>query len=487
MVSKAALRPKPHMTPDEFRKAGHEIIELIADYRETLESQPVRSKARVGQVLASLPESPPQQPEPVDSIVDDVKSLLMPHLTHWQHPSFHAYFPSNAELSTVLGDLVSSGLGQIGLNWQSSPPLTEVEQRMCEWLQQMLGLSNDWQGVIQDSASSATLVALLCARERTSGFAQMRTGLRDGREMVIYSSNQAHSSVVKAALLAGFGQELVRSCAIKADYSIDPEALDVLMGRDVAAGRVPCAIVGCTGTTATTAMDNIDALAELAQKYSCWLHVDGAMAGSAMVLPEMRHLWEGIERADSLVFNPHKWLGTAFDCSIYFVRDAQHLIRVMSTNPSYLRTSADGEAPNYRDWGIPLGRRFRAMKLWWLIRCEGISGLQARLRRDLDNARWFEQQVLAEPHWKVIAPVELQTVCVVHEPPHLQDNSDFDQYTQDWCEAINASGEAMLTPARVTDHEGHSRWMVRVSIGALTTERKHVEKLWQLMRTHTGG
>lgn len=467
------------MTPDEFRDAGHELIELIASYREQLPELPVRSEAQVGEILERLAHSAPQTPQPAADLINEIRDSVIPRMTHWQHPSFHAYFPANAELSSVLGDLLSSGLGQLGLNWQSSPPLTEFEQRMCDWLREMLGLSGDWQGVIQDSASSATLVALLCARERASGHAQSRNGLRDTDELCVYSSEQAHSSIDKAGLLAGFGANQMRHCAVRDDFSIDPLALRAQLQHDVEAGRKPCAIVGCTGTTATTAMDDINALAALAREYDCWLHVDGAMAGSAMILPEMRHLWEGVEAADSVVFNPHKWLGVVFDCSVYFVRDSEHLVRVMSTNPSYLQTAADGEAPNFRDWGIPLGRRFRALKIWWLLQCEGVSALQERLRRDINNARWLESQILQAADWRLLAPVALQTLCVVHEPPGLS-LADLDAYTQSWCEAINASGKAMLTPAKVND-----RWMVRVSIGSLGTERQHVERLWQTMKAHT--
>lgn len=478
------------MTPDEFRKTGHELIELIAAYRENVAAMPVRSKAKVGDVLGHLTPAAPQTPDSPTDLINDIQDFVIPNLTHWQHPSFHAYFPANADLSAVLGDLLSSGLGQLGLNWQSSPPLTEFEQRTCDWLRQMLGLSDQWNGVVQDTASTATLVALLCARERSAEFAQMRDGFREGPELIVYSSAQGHSSIGKAALLAGFGQNAVRSCAVNEDFSIDIQALRLSIEQDVAAGKKPCAIVACTGTTATTAMDDIAAIVELCQEFDCWCHVDGAMAGSAMILPEMRHLWQGVEHADSIVFNPHKWLGVVFDCSVYFIRDEEHLIRVMSTNPSYLQTAADGEALNYRDWGIPLGRRFRAMKLWWMIRCEGVQRLQERLRRDIENARWLEQQIVGHEHWRVIAPVALQTLCVVHEPPGIP-VGDLDDYTQRWCEAINASGQAMLTPAKVNDpalvdaDRDNNIWMVRVSIGSLTTEREHVERLWQTMQEYT--
>jgi aromatic-L-amino-acid decarboxylase len=260
-----------------------------------------------------------------------------------------------------------------------------------------------------------------------------------------------------------------------------PDALEQAIRADLAAGRKPCAIVGTTGTTATTALDPIAAMARIAREYGLWLHVDAAMAGSAMVLPECRWMWEGIEGADSLVLNPHKWLGVAFDCSLYYVRDPEHLIRVMSTSPSYLRTAADDQVKNLRDWGLPLGRRFRALKLWFLIREQGVSGLQARLRRDLANAQWLAGAICATPGWRILAPVPLQTLCVRHEPPGLA-GEELDRHTQGWAERINRSGEAYLTPA-VLD----GRWMVRVSIGALLTERAHVEGLWQLMRAEAGG
>lgn len=467
------------MTPDEFREAGHALIEMIADYRESVEQRPVRSQSRVGDILDWLPAAPPQHGVPAEQLLRDIDSHVVPSMTHWQHPAFYAYFPANADLSSVLGDLASSGFGQLGLNWQSSPPLTEFEDRMCDWVRQLLGLQDSWRGVIQDTASTSSLVALLSAREKAGDFCQTRNGLRDTAELMVYSSAQAHSSVNKAALLAGFGKNQVRSVAVDSEFAVDLDDMRRHIEADIAAGRRPCAIVGCTGTTATTAMDNIEALAELAAEFDCWLHVDGAMAGSAMILPEMRHLWQGVERADSVVFNPHKWLGAVFDCSIYYVRDEQHLIRVMSTNPSYLQTSADGEAPNYRDWGIPLGRRFRAMKLWWLLRCEGSDKLQERLRRDIENARWLEQQMAGHPQWQIIAPVALQTLCVVHQPDGM-DAAELDDYTQQWCESINAGGKAMLTPAVVD-----GRWVVRISIGALGTERSHVESLWALLQEST--
>jgi aromatic-L-amino-acid decarboxylase len=465
------------MTPDEFRKAGYAVIDLIADHRERVSQRPVMARTAPGEVRASLPGSPPPEPEPFDRILGDIERLVAPGLTEWQHPAFFGYFPSNSMLASVLGDYVSTGLGVLGLAWQASPALTEVEEVVTDWLRQMVGLADVWRGVIQDTASTSTLIALICARERTSGFAMTGGGLQaEPDALMIYTSRHSHSSVEKAALLAGFGRANVRLVSFDAQYAMRADSLAALIDEDRAKGRRPCAVVATTGTTATTAVDPIDAIAAVAEQHGLWLHVDAAMAGSAMILPECRVLWQGVERADSLVINPHKWLGAAFDCTVYFVRNAEHLVRVMSTNPSYLQTAADGRVTNYRDWGIPLGRRFRALKLWFLIREQGVAALQARLRRDLANAQWLAREIEATPRWRVLAPVKLQTLCVRHEPDGLTGDA-LDRHTRAWCERINQSGRAYLTPAVLDD-----RWMVRVSIGSALTERPHVEALWALLR-----
>jgi aromatic-L-amino-acid decarboxylase len=465
------------MTPEEFRKHGHAVVDWIADYRARVHERPVLAQTEPGDIKARMPAAPPDDPEAFDAILRDLDAVIAPGITNWQHPSFFGYFPSNGTLGSVLGDYVSTGLGVIGLAWQSSPALTEVEEVVTDWLRQMTGLSEGWEGVIQDTASTSTLVALLCARERNTQYGLARGGLQaESAPLVVYTSAHAHSSVDKAALLAGFGRDNIRHVACDARYGLDPDALAAAIVADRDAGRVPCAVVATTGTTTTTAIDPLAAIARVLDGRGIWLHVDAAMAGSAMVLPECRWMWEGIEAADSLVLNPHKWLGAAFDCTVYYVRDPQHLVRVMSTNPSYLQTAADGRVKNYRDWGIPLGRRFRALKLWFLIREQGVRGLQARLRRDLDNARWLAAQIDAAPGWRVLAPVPLQTLCVRHEPPGLSGEA-LDRHTQTWCDRLNRSGAAYLTPALLDGH-----WMVRVSVGAEQTERAHVEQLWAAMQ-----
>jgi aromatic-L-amino-acid/L-tryptophan decarboxylase len=465
------------MTPEQFRQYGHQLIDLIADYRQSVGERPVMAQVQPGYLKAALPQGAPRQGEPFEAILADVDKLLMPGLSHWQHPDFYGYFPSNGTLSSVLGDFLSTGLGVLGLSWQSSPALSELEETTLDWLRQLLGLSDQWSGVIQDTASTSTLVALICARERATDHAQVRGGLQgQARPLIVYVSAHAHSSVDKAALLAGFGRDNIRLIATDEQFAMRPEALEAAIAKDLVAGNQPCAVVATTGTTTTTALDPLRAIGEIAQANQLWLHVDSAMAGSAMILPECRWMWDGIELADSVVVNAHKWLGVAFDCSIYYVRDPQHLIRVMSTNPSYLQSAVDGEVKNLRDWGIPLGRRFRALKLWFMLRSEGVEALQQRLRRDLDNARWLAEQVKASGDWELLAPVQLQTLCIRHRPAGLDDEA-LDSHTRAWAERLNASGDAYVTPAIL-----NGRWMVRVSVGALPTEREHVQRLWQRLQ-----
>ncbi len=465
------------MTPEEFRRYGHMVVDRIADYRAAVGTMPVMSRVHPGEIRAQLPANPPTEPEPFEAILADLDRVIMPGLSHWQHPAFFGYFPSNGELAAVLGDFLSTGLGVLGLSWQSSPALTELEEVSTDWMRQMMGLDPAWQGVIQDTASTSTLVALVSARERTTGMSADRGGLQaEPTPCTVYTTAQAHSSVEKAALLAGFGRAHVRVVAHDAVHAMKAESLAAMMAADVSAGLRPCAVVATTGTTASTALDPVAQIVDAARAHDAWVHVDAAMAGSAMLLPECRWMWAGIEGADSLVVNVHKWLGVPFDCSLYYVRDSRHLVNVMSTSPSYLRNASDSDVRNLRDWGLALGRRFRALKLWMLIREQGVSRLQARLRRDLDNARALADIIRATPQWQVVAPVPLQTLCVRHEPPGLT-GAALDDHTRKWVDRINQSGEAYLTPAVLDE-----RWMARISIGALTTEWADVERLWATMQ-----
>jgi aromatic-L-amino-acid decarboxylase len=471
------------METNEFRELGHELIDWVADYRERIGDYPVMSRVQPGEVAAQLPAEPPLHGEGLGDIVADLERIVMPGITHWNHPGWFAYFPSNADLASVLADLVSSGLGSNGMNWQASPACTEVEDVVMDWLRQMTGLSEAFTGVIHDTASTATFCALLCARERTSGFSQNRGGLQaEDAPLVVYASDQAHSSVPKAALLAGFGAEHLRLVGTDAEHALRLDLLERAIEDDLAAGRRPCAVVAAVGTTATTALDPVAGVAALCARHGLWLHVDAALAGTAMICPEHRWMWEGVDAADSVVFNPHKWLGTGFDLSAYFVRDPEHLVRVMSTDPSYLRTAQDGLVRNLRDWGIPLGRRFRALKLWFLIREQGVEGLQARIRRDIGNAAWLAEQVDDTPCWVRLAPAPLQTVCLRHVPAALAgDVAALAIHNLALADAINAGGRYYLTPSVVKGVQ-----LLRVSVGAEATERVHVEGVWAALRAAAG-
>jgi aromatic-L-amino-acid/L-tryptophan decarboxylase len=466
------------MTPEDFRAAGHQLIDWIADERLRVHDRPVLAQVAPGEVRAGFHPEPPTSTIDMAHLLATMNEVVMPGVTQVQHPRHFGWFPSNASLASVLGDIAASGIGSLGITWQSSPALTEVEEVVCDWLRQLCGLSVQWQGTIHDTASSACLVAMLSARERASGHSQARSGLQgEPAPLVVYSSPQCHSSVPKAVLLAGFGADNLRHVDVDpVTYALVPSALRAAMAADLAAGRVPAAVVIGVGTTGTTAFDPIRECVAIAHEFGAWAHVDAAMAGSAMLLPEQRHLFDGIDDADSISWNPHKWMGTVLDCSMYLVRDVEHLVRVMSTNPSYLQSAADGAVVQYKDWGIPLGRRFRALKLLFQLQLDGVESIQTRLRRDLDNAQWLAEQVAAAPGWRVLAPVPLQTVCVRYEPEGVEGDA-LDALTLRWVNAINNSGAAFLSPSMLD-----GRWMVRVSIGVEATQRSDVEFVWNLMQ-----
>jgi aromatic-L-amino-acid decarboxylase len=466
------------MTPEEFRQAGHQLIDWIADYRTNLEQRPVRAQVNPGDVKHSFASSPPEAPISPQQLLRDLEQNVVPGITQVHHPMHYGWFPSNASLASVLGDIASSGLATLGISWESCPALTEVEEVVCDWMRQLTGLSDTWEGCIQDTASTSCLTSLLLARERASDYAQNHGGLQaQDQALVVYTTAEAHSSVNKAALLAGFGNDNLRLVEMDpTDRSMQAHSLAAAIESDIAAGCKPAAVVASVGSTGITAFDPVADIAEITARHGIWLHVDAAMAGSAMLLPECRHLWHGVESADSVSWNPHKWMGTILDCSLLYLRDVQHLVRVMSTNPSYLRSTVDNEVKQYRDWGIPLGRRFRALKLWYHLSIDGIDSIRERLRRDLDNAQWFAEQVAQTENWRVLAPVKLQTVCIRHEPPGLEGDA-LDQHTLAWVNAINQSGDAFMSPSMLD-----GRWMVRVSIGVEATTREHIEKLWAMLQ-----
>ena len=471
------------MTPEQFRQAGHELIDWIADYRERIPQLPVRAQVTPGDVRGALPLQPPTAACGFNELLADLDRVIVPGVTQVQHPMHFGWFPSNASLASVLGDIASSGMGTLGISWESCPALTELEEVVCDWMRQLTGLSEAWRGTIHDTASTACVTAMILARERASGFSKSAGGLQAvPAPLVVYSTAQAHSSIAKAVQLAGFGNDNLR--LVEEDpytRAMLPASLAEAIERDLAAGVIPAAIVCSVGTTGTTAMDPVAEIAAIAGRHGIWLHVDAAMAGSAMVPPECRHLWAGVERADSLAWNPHKWMGTILDTALFYVRDVAHLERVMSTNPAYLQSSADGQVTQYRDWGIPFGRRFRALKLWFHLRLDGPEAIRERIRRDLENARWFEAQVAAAPDWEVLAPVMLQTVCVRHIPGDGEgrspDGAALDEHTLAWVARIEwfrRRFPVSLATGRAVDGAG-LHWCER-------TERSHIARLWQLMQ-----
>jgi len=461
-----------NMTPDEFRARGREVIDWIADYMEHVEEYPVMSTVKPGDITAKLPDHPPRRGEPFDAVLADLDEVVLPGITHWQSPNFFGYFPANASGPAILGDLVSSGLGVQGMLWATSPAATEVETRMMDWLVEMLGLPERFSssgaggGVIQDSASSATLAALLAARERATAGNSNRQGV-DGR-VVVYTSAQAHSSVEKAVRIAGIGSDRLRPIDVDDTFAMRPEALEAAIEADLDAGLVPAFVSATVGTTSSTAIDPLPAIGKVCARHGVWLHVDAALAGTAALLPEMRWIHEGLEAADSYVFNPHKWMLTNFDCSAFFVADRAALIGALSILPEYLRNKASesGEVFDYRDWHVPLGRRFRALKLWFVIRHYGVEGLQSVVREHLRLAKEFASWVEESPDFVLAAPVPVNLVCFRHVGG--------DEVNEAIMHRLNDSGKLFLTHTKLG-----GRFTLRMSIGQTTTEERHVRKAWE--------
>lgn len=466
-----------HMSPEEFRQHGHAAIDWIADYWASLEELPVRSPAQPGDVRRALPPTAPDAGEPFDALLEDLDAIVVPGLTHWQHPRFFAYFPANSSPVAILGDLLSSGIGAQGMLWATSPALTEVEQVVLDWLVRALDLPKTFLsdgpggGVIQDTASTATFTALVAALHRASGGEARITGVSAG-EWRVYGSSQAHSSLVKAAIMAGLGEEAVRLVRVDPrTQSMDVDALRDVVARDVAAGLRPLMVHACAGSTSTGAMDDIAALGEVAREHGAWLHVDAAWAGVAAVCPEHRHHLAGVDLADSFVTNPHKWLLTTFDCSTLWVRDRTPLVGALSILPEYLRNRASDsdEVVDYRDWHPQLGRRFRALKLWAVLRTYGLDGLRAHIRDGVELATYAADLVRADDRFELLTEPVLSLVVF-----RLRAG---DEATMAAMEAVNDSGVAYLSHTTV---EG--RMAMRIAVGGWRTSRSDVERTWRALQ-----
>lgn len=473
------------MDSKTFRGEGHRLIDWIADYLDHAEDFPVLSRSQPGTIHDALPAAAPADAEPFSQVMKDFEELILPGVTHWNHPRFFAYFPANNSAPSILGELLSAGLGVNAMLWQTSPAATELEQRMMEWLADLIDLPAGFHGVIQDTASTATLCALLCAREKSTGYdfnAKGSAALEAGRPLRIYCSSEAHSSVIKGARISGFGDENIVTVAVDSDRAMDPGALARAIEADLDAGRRPCCIVATVGTTSTTAIDPLPEIGLIARKFDLWLHVDAALAGSAAILPEKRWILDGVEHADSLVFNPHKWLFVNFDCSAFFVRDPSHLERVMAIDPAYLQTDRDSQVTNYRDWGIQLGRRFRALKVWFVLRSYGADRLRAMLAEHIAMATEFRDWIVGDADWELLAPVPLNTVCFRFRPVGFAGvDEDLNRLNKDLMDRVNAAGRAYLTHT-VLD----GCFALRLAVGQTGTQRRHVAEAWEELREKSG-
>ncbi|MEU7767067.1 pyridoxal-dependent decarboxylase [Nocardia sp. NPDC049190] len=463
------------MTPEEFRRNGHRVVDWVADYLADVATFPVKSQVEPGWVRSRLQAAAPEDSQNFDAIIADLDDVIVPGLMHWQSPNFFGYFPANNSGPSILAELVCAGLGVQGMLWLTSPACTELESHMLDWLVDMLGLPSEFRsdsvggGVIQDSASSAALCALLAARERATGGEFNRTG-RHRASLVSYATDQAHSSIDKAVRIAGLGSDNLHRIPTRADLSMSAAALEAAIIADRAAGRTPCFVAATVGTTATNAIDPIADIAEVCARHGVWLHVDAAMAGSAAICPEYRHLQNGLSGADSYCFNPHKWLLTNFDCSCFFVKNRDSLIGALSILPEYLRNTASesGTVIDYRDWQVPLGRRFRALKLWFVLRSYGARELREMVRRHIDAAQWFARMVTNSTEFELVTSPPLNLVCFRHMEGNMA--------TECVMNLVNDSGKAFLTHTKINDVV-----VLRLSVGQEHTERSHVEAVWRLL------
>jgi aromatic-L-amino-acid decarboxylase len=464
-----------HMTPDAFRRHGRAVVDWIADYYEQVESLPVLSRVEPGEIRASLPREPPERGESFERILEDVRTSILPGITHWQSPNFFAFFPANSSGPSVLGELLSAGLGVQGMLWATSPACTELETHVLDWLVDMLGLPKKFNsdgsggGAIQDSASGASLTALLAARERANGYAGNERGL-DGR-LVAYASSQTHSSIEKAVKIAGLGRENLRLIDLDDRFAMRPDALAGRIDADRRAGRIPCFVCATVGTTSSNAIDPLPEIGPICREQGLWLHVDAAMSGTAAVCPEFRHIHDGLEFADSYCFNPHKWMFTNFDCDCFFVADRAALIQTLSVLPEYLRNQAteSGAVIDYRDWGIPLGRRFRSLKLWFVIRHYGVEGLQHHVREHVRLAQAFARWVEEDDRFELAAPAPLNLVCFRHVGG--------DGVNERLLDRLNRSGKLYLTHTRLD-----GKYTLRLCVGQTNTEERHVSQAWALIQ-----
>ncbi|MGH1335330.1 MAG: pyridoxal phosphate-dependent decarboxylase family protein [Aureispira sp.] len=464
------------MNNKDFRQHAHALVDWMADYLENVEQYPVKSTVKPYEIYQQLPEQMPEQGEDFSTILEDFKQLILPGMTHWQHPNFHAYFPANSSYPSVLGEMLTATLGAQCMIWDTSPAAAELEERVLNWLKTAFHLPNTWEGVIQDTASTATLTALLSARERCTQAQSNKIGIQ-GAPMRVYCSSETHSSIEKAVKIIGLGRDNLVKIETTGHGCMNPLALEKAIKADKAAGLRPMCVVAALGTTGTTAVDPLAPIAAICQEQEIWLHLDAAFAGVALLLPEYRYLLEGMEQVDSFVTNAHKWLFTNFDCSLYYVKDRESLLQTFEILPEYLKTASRGAVNDYRDWGVPLGRRFRALKLWFVLRAYGLEGIQERLRAHMQLAQTFAQWIEAAPDFERLAPVEFSLVCFHYKPAGNWTPQQLAAINKALLETLNQSGDVYLTHTKIQGH-----YALRLVVAQTQVALQHIEKAWALIQ-----
>ncbi len=461
----------------DFRKYAHEFVDWMADYLESVEKLPVKSQVSPGDIYRQIPDNPPAEGESMDKIFQDFKQIILPGMTHWQSPNYFAYFTANSSYPSLLAEMLTSTMAAQCMVWETSPAAAELEEKVLNWLRDMIGLPEMFEGVIQDTASTATLVALLTAREKYTSYRINEIGFQANNYFRIYCSSEAHSSIEKAVKMAGFGRRALVKVECDETLAINPESLRECIKDDIRSGYIPFFVVAALGTTGTLAIDPLQPMADICKEYDLWLHVDAAFAGTALVLPEQRWMIEGIEQVDSFVFNPHKWMFTNFDCSAYFVKDTEALVWAFEILPEYLKTGTRGTVKDYRDWGVQLGRRFRALKLWFVIRDYGVEGIRQKVQEHLNWARELGEQILAEPGFELLDPQHLALVCFRYRPDAAKSSDEVNAANMALMHILNESGRIYLTHTKVS-----GLVTLRMVIAQTHVTREHVQEAWKLIR-----
>ncbi|MCX6156856.1 MAG: aminotransferase class I/II-fold pyridoxal phosphate-dependent enzyme [Ignavibacteriota bacterium] len=468
------------MDNNNFDDASKEILEWVSEYLKSVEMYPVKSQVKYHEVYNQLPDSAPSTPEDFKNIFNDFQNIIMPGITHWQSPNFFAYFPANSSVPSILAEMLTSALGAQCMKWETSPSAAELEEKVMIWLRDMIGLPKNFIGVIQDTASTSTLASIITAREYHSDFKINKEGFSGNERYRVYCSTETHSSIEKAVKIAGIGRDNLVKVAVDENFAMIPAELEKAIESDINKGFKPLCVVAALGTTGTTAIDPLKEISALKKKYNFWLHVDAAYLGTALILPEYRWMIEGIDEADSFVFNPHKWMFTNFDCSAYFVKDKNVLLNTFEIIPEYLKTRSDNVANNYCDWGIPLGRRFRALKLWFVIRSFGVEGLKEKVRYHLKLAKDLYEKISSKNDFQILAPLNANVVCFRYKPGNIIDENMLNILNEDLMHKLNNSGKMFLTHTKL-----NGKFTLRIVIAQTNVEERNVNDAWELIKQYS--